>query len=254
MHVSGLPGGWVVNNPSASAGDTASIPGSGRSPGVGMASESSILAWKIPWTEEPGGAWRPWGHRELDTTVQLRTSGIPASGHCDHVTACVYHVSSASILVSGFFIQTDMQTRVSWPPHPRFSHLILLTVITVLYKLQCIFRAPTYKNVFISLTYKVQIGGNKTWFLWKLRRHSIVFYFLLLMNNLILSWLVFCSFLNSRNAFRYHYWLLSMKYIFPRSENFSNVVPLIIASSDCLYFFLTISHLIQRLMYFCRTL
>ena len=30
------------------------IPGSGRPPGV-MATHSSIFAWKIPWTEEPGG-------------------------------------------------------------------------------------------------------------------------------------------------------------------------------------------------------
>ena len=31
--------------------DTGSIPGSGRFPGEGNG--SSILAWKIPWTEEP---------------------------------------------------------------------------------------------------------------------------------------------------------------------------------------------------------
>ena len=36
-------------------GDLGSIPGSGRSPGEGMATHSSILAWEIPWTEEPGG-------------------------------------------------------------------------------------------------------------------------------------------------------------------------------------------------------
>ena len=30
-------------------------PGSGRSPEKGMATHSSILAWRIPWTEEPGG-------------------------------------------------------------------------------------------------------------------------------------------------------------------------------------------------------
>ena len=35
-----------------------------------MAIHSSILAWRIPWTEEPGGL-SPWGHRELDTTEQL---------------------------------------------------------------------------------------------------------------------------------------------------------------------------------------
>ena len=31
-----------------------SIPGSGRSPGEGHGNHSSILAWRIPWTEEPG--------------------------------------------------------------------------------------------------------------------------------------------------------------------------------------------------------
>ena len=35
------------------AGDTGFIPGSGRSPGGGMETHSSILAGKIPWTEEP---------------------------------------------------------------------------------------------------------------------------------------------------------------------------------------------------------
>ena len=30
-----------------------------------MATHSSILAWKIPWAEEPG--YSSWGHKELDT-------------------------------------------------------------------------------------------------------------------------------------------------------------------------------------------
>ena len=34
--------------------DIGSIPGSGKSSGKGMATHSSILAWRIPWTEEPG--------------------------------------------------------------------------------------------------------------------------------------------------------------------------------------------------------
>ena len=46
----------MVKNPSAKAGDVGSIPGPGRSPGEGNGNHSSILAWKIPWTEEPGGA------------------------------------------------------------------------------------------------------------------------------------------------------------------------------------------------------
>ena len=35
-------------------GDLGSISGLGRSPGEGTATHSSILAWKIPWTEKPG--------------------------------------------------------------------------------------------------------------------------------------------------------------------------------------------------------
>ena len=34
----------------------------------GLGYPPSILAWRIPWTEEPGG---PWGCKELDTTVQI---------------------------------------------------------------------------------------------------------------------------------------------------------------------------------------
>ena len=51
----GFPGGLAVKNPPANAGDMGSIPGSGRSPGEEMATHSSILAWRMPWTEEPGG-------------------------------------------------------------------------------------------------------------------------------------------------------------------------------------------------------
>ena len=31
-----------------------------------MATHSSILAWRIPGTEEPGGLYSPWGHKESD--------------------------------------------------------------------------------------------------------------------------------------------------------------------------------------------
>jgi len=53
----GLPDGSVVKNPPANAedaGDRGSIPGLGMSPGEVNATHSSIFAWKIPWTEEPG--------------------------------------------------------------------------------------------------------------------------------------------------------------------------------------------------------
>ena len=43
----------MVKNPPADAGDTGD---SGLIPGLGtFLGGTSILAWKIPWTEEPGG-------------------------------------------------------------------------------------------------------------------------------------------------------------------------------------------------------
>ena len=47
----------VVKNPPSNAGNTrdvGSIPGLERSPEVGNGNSLSILAWKIPWIEEPG--------------------------------------------------------------------------------------------------------------------------------------------------------------------------------------------------------
>ena len=61
----------MVKNLPASAGDVGDV---GRSLGwedpleKGMATHSSILAWSIPWTEEPGG---------------LQSTGLQRVGH-DH--------------------------------------------------------------------------------------------------------------------------------------------------------------------------
>ena len=41
----------------------------GRSPGGGIGNHSSILAWGIPWTEDPGGATV---HTESDMTEHIR--------------------------------------------------------------------------------------------------------------------------------------------------------------------------------------
>ena len=54
----------MVKNPTAKAGDVGSSPGSGRSLEKEMATHSSILAWEIPWTEEPGG-FSPWGCKRV---------------------------------------------------------------------------------------------------------------------------------------------------------------------------------------------
>ena len=41
-----------------------------------MATHSSILAWRIPWTEEPVG-YSPWGRKESDMTEQLHSLKPP---------------------------------------------------------------------------------------------------------------------------------------------------------------------------------
>ena len=45
----------MVKNPPVNAGDAGSIPGCRRPPEEDKATHSSILALRIPWTEEPGG-------------------------------------------------------------------------------------------------------------------------------------------------------------------------------------------------------
>ena len=56
----------AVKNLPASAGDlkdTGSIPGWGRSPGVGNNNPLQYFAWRIPWTEEPDGLQSMWSQR-----------------------------------------------------------------------------------------------------------------------------------------------------------------------------------------------
>ena len=47
----------MVKNLPANAGDAGSIPGLGRSLQKEMATHTSVLAWKSPWSEEPGKLW-----------------------------------------------------------------------------------------------------------------------------------------------------------------------------------------------------
>ena len=76
--ISGFPIGSEVKNPLASAGDvrdTVLNPGSERSPEREMTAHSSILAWRIPWTEEPGKL-QSIGSQRIDTTKHAYMSII----------------------------------------------------------------------------------------------------------------------------------------------------------------------------------
>ena len=69
----------LTNKPSnaGDVGDMGSIPGSGRSPEESMAIHSSILAWRIPWTEKPGSI------------------GFQTVGHYLSNLACTHHKLSS---------------------------------------------------------------------------------------------------------------------------------------------------------------
>ena len=66
----GFPGGLES---ACHVGDKSSIPRSGRSLEKGIVIHSSILAWKIPWTENPGGL-QSMGLQELVRTERLTLS------------------------------------------------------------------------------------------------------------------------------------------------------------------------------------
>ena len=55
LATSGFPGGSDGKEFPCDTGDPGSVFGLGRSLEKEMATHSSILAWRIPWREEPGG-------------------------------------------------------------------------------------------------------------------------------------------------------------------------------------------------------
>ena len=61
----------MVKNPHANARDLGLIPGLGKSPRGEMSTHSSILAWKLPWTERPGGLQSMGFAKKLDMTERL---------------------------------------------------------------------------------------------------------------------------------------------------------------------------------------
>ena len=57
----------MLSNPPANVRDQVQSLGQEDPLEKGMAAHSSILAWRIPWTEEPGGL-QSMGCKELDVT------------------------------------------------------------------------------------------------------------------------------------------------------------------------------------------
>ena len=61
-----------------------------------MAIHSSILAWRIPWTEEPGGRYSPQGDLAENTTFHQTSRPFPHSKSRPFLDPrpCLFHLNS----------------------------------------------------------------------------------------------------------------------------------------------------------------
>ena len=63
---------------------------------IKMATCSSILTWRIPWTEGPGGC-SPWGHKESDTTERVTLSSFLIY---THTYICIYIHKTLKLIIN----------------------------------------------------------------------------------------------------------------------------------------------------------
>ena len=83
----------VGKESACNAGNSGSIPVSGRSPGEGNGSSLQYLAWRSPWTKEPGGL-QSMGSQESDMTYRLNHQGINVQICKDNILRkdCFFHL------------------------------------------------------------------------------------------------------------------------------------------------------------------
>ena len=92
----GFPGGSVVENPPANAGDMVSVPGSGRSPGVG---KGNPLQCSCLGNAMDRGAWQATVHMVSKSWTQLSTHAYI------HIYIYIYRERDTYVCVYIFFFQ-----------------------------------------------------------------------------------------------------------------------------------------------------
>ena len=95
-------GGSVVKNPPVSARAEDWIPGSGRFPGEGMATHSSILAWEISWKQETGRL-QSMGLQRVGHSLVTRQQQQPPSA-TPHYTHTHTHTHTHTLMLTFFLI------------------------------------------------------------------------------------------------------------------------------------------------------
>ena len=89
----------------------------------GMATHFRFLAWRTPWTEEPGGLYSPWGCKESDVTewlitaqrIQEETQSGWSSGSLKGSGRKISWFSSCRVFVNLWAVRSCRESRHRWP-------------------------------------------------------------------------------------------------------------------------------------------
>ena len=115
----GFPSGSDSKASTCYAGDPGSTPGSGRSPGEGKAAHSIILAWRVPWTEEPGKLQSMGSQRVRHDWATYIQETLPASILTFKILTPPYKSASVRLLkdeTSGYILFWTSFLTASWTP------------------------------------------------------------------------------------------------------------------------------------------
>ena len=89
-----------------------------------VATYSSILAWTIQWTEEPGAGYSPWGRKESDMTERLTHTHTHTHTHSHTHTASSHAVPLASAsLDSSFPLYNTVKSHTFESSHCKLSKM-----------------------------------------------------------------------------------------------------------------------------------
>ena len=118
-----------------------------------MATHSNILAWRIPWTEEPSGLYSPWGCEESDSPEQLThtksyiraspRSSAPSPGnevHCPQPLQLLEEQGSVLGTMGAPRVDVELQCHSPFwiyilhtTIHPPFTHWPVSSLVLVTY-------------------------------------------------------------------------------------------------------------------------
>ena len=162
----------MVKNPPAIQETWVPSLGQGDPLEKGITTHSSILAWRIPWTEEPGGVYNSWGHKKSDTTNWLTLSH--SSIYLIYLPTCFLFVMCLSISQQprpsthrsiypsvnqqSSYLSTDFLS----PIYPSNLYICIICLFMYLSSHSCALSSPTIMLIYIYICiYFLYIYANR---------------------------------------------------------------------------------------------